>query len=593
MAPFLPLLALFASVAHASFLGLERRAPANITWERCPNTNSSSRLECATAQVPLDWNDTSKGDIPLSLIRLPAQNNTREGYMFFNPGGPGIPGTHALIAYGEFFQAKLGAGWDIVSWDTRGLLQSGPNITVFANDTDYDAYWTQYQGLGKLSARGNLTQSADVDFFMSQVSAFDNLTMTLNQKMVEKNGDKLKYIGTCANVRDLVYLVDSMYGEGSDVNFWGLSYGTVIGTYLTQMFPERVGRVILDGVYDPEKYANLPPLKWFDIDPLTRDKALLMWAQACAAGQNCTASQAMPNATAEALLAQIEVVLDTAHRNYNGFAWTDASQKNETALMDPNSYSWEIIAASIFSALYDPVSWGAIADGLPQIAALQQNRTAKAKFTGFPLLSAPRYGEVSEDRLDMVTIAIYCSDTVDPAGETTEDLFKAYVHASQNISTLAGAVISANMRSHCHRYTSRAVERLPQKMNKKPKNVVLVIGNSGDHITPFQSARRLASSEFLGTQARLLQFNAPGHGSHIFASTCADDVVRKFIRGTPPADSGNDEADVICDVDITPYGPVPEAWKDRSDDTQTDDAMRLLAQRFYYYLLLLPLLIFI
>ena len=48
-------------------------------------------------------------------------------------------------------------------------------------------------------------------------------------------------------MRDLVHLVDSAYGEGSDVNFWGVSYGTVMGTYLTQMFPDRVGRVILDG----------------------------------------------------------------------------------------------------------------------------------------------------------------------------------------------------------------------------------------------------------------------------------------------------------------------------------------------------------
>ena len=54
-------------------------------------------------------------------------------------------------------------------------------------------------------------------------------------------------IGACAAVRDLVYLVDSLNGEGSDVNFWGISYGTVIGTYLTQMFPDRIGRVILDG----------------------------------------------------------------------------------------------------------------------------------------------------------------------------------------------------------------------------------------------------------------------------------------------------------------------------------------------------------
>ena len=145
-------------------------------------------------RVPLDWNDKSKGDIPLSLIRLAAKTTPREGYMFYNPGifddpcfqasnrfigGPGIPGTNLLSVFGEELQAQLGAGWDIVSWDTRrsllhrypppnhtlgGLLKSGPNITAFDNDQDYSAYVGQYQGLNSVSARGNLTQSADVDF---------------------------------------------------------------------------------------------------------------------------------------------------------------------------------------------------------------------------------------------------------------------------------------------------------------------------------------------------------------------------------------------------------------------------------------------
>ena len=115
--------------------------------------------------------------------------------MFYNPGrfddpcfqasnrfigGPGIPGTYYLTVFAEDLQAQLGGGWDIVSWDTRrslfnryppspnhtigGLLKSGPNITVFENDQDYDAYFAQYQGLDKIGARGNLTQSTDVDF---------------------------------------------------------------------------------------------------------------------------------------------------------------------------------------------------------------------------------------------------------------------------------------------------------------------------------------------------------------------------------------------------------------------------------------------
>ncbi|KAG9039319.1 hypothetical protein FS842_003162 [Serendipita sp. 407] len=117
---------------------------------------------------------------------------------------------------------------------------------------------------------------------MSQVSTFDNTVRSLNQKMIESNGDALKYVGTCSVVRDLVYLTDSLYGQGTDINFWGLSYGTVIATYLTQMFPDRVGRVILDGVFDPEKYANQSPMKWMEVDVYGIDLTLKSWTEACA-----------------------------------------------------------------------------------------------------------------------------------------------------------------------------------------------------------------------------------------------------------------------------------------------------------------------
>ncbi|CCA72947.1 hypothetical protein PIIN_06902 [Serendipita indica DSM 11827] len=491
--------------------------------------------------------------------------------MFYNPGGPGGSGTLFIIQEGEQLQTQLGEGWDILSWDPRGIMKSGPDIAAFDTDEEYYSYWSQYQGLGKISARGNLTQPTDVDFFMSQVPAFDNLTTALNQRMVQKNGEKLKYVGTCANVRDLVHLVDSAYGEGSDVNFWGVSYGTVLGAYLTQMFPDRVGRVILDAVYDPEKHSNQAPIKWVDTDSLNIDQGLLMWAQACVAGPaSCTAAGLVQNATAELLLQEIDEVLDTAHRRYNGFAWT-TGLINETVAMNADSYSWEYLAGIVRGALYNSRVWRVLAEGLVQITQLQQNRTSKTTGPIFPVWFTPQYGLVPDYFLDTISVAIYCSDTIDPAGETTEDLFRAYVKASQSISTLSAAIVSQNMRSHCHKYTTRAIERLPQSMKKKPKNVVLVIGNTGDPITPFQSARRLSSSAFLGSQARLLQFNAAGHGAHALNSTCIDEVVRKFVRGIPPNDAGNNDADVVCDVDMTPYGPPPAEWKNSTPPTSSEE----------------------
>ena len=79
-------------------------------------------------------------------------------------------------------------------------------------------------------------------------------------------------------MRDLVGLADAIVGPGSEINYWGLSYGTYLGMVFAHrmarihsdvlraltdsryspsaVFPERVGRVILDGVIDATRIAT-------------------------------------------------------------------------------------------------------------------------------------------------------------------------------------------------------------------------------------------------------------------------------------------------------------------------------------------------
>ena len=51
----------------------------------------------------------------------------------------------------------------------------------------------------------------------------------------EHSGEALKHVGTATVVRDLVKLWDALEG-GGQINFWGFSYGTVIGSYFVNMF---------------------------------------------------------------------------------------------------------------------------------------------------------------------------------------------------------------------------------------------------------------------------------------------------------------------------------------------------------------------
>lgn len=60
-----------------------------IRWKGC-----GDNLECATVQLPLDYDKPNAQQISIGLTRIPARNpEARIGSLFLNPGGPGASGT--------------------------------------------------------------------------------------------------------------------------------------------------------------------------------------------------------------------------------------------------------------------------------------------------------------------------------------------------------------------------------------------------------------------------------------------------------------------------------------------------------------------
>ncbi|KAG8843757.1 hypothetical protein FRB91_003106 [Serendipita sp. 411] len=488
-----------------SGLGSSRAlAPVSVTWSECPPITG---IECATVQVPLDWADESKGMIPIALARVAATTPQREGYMFFNPGGPGGSGVEFIQYSGQEIQAHFGAGWDIISWDPRGVGGSGPNITFFSGESDYDAFWNPLFGGGHVGAHGNLTQQSDVDLF----------------------------------------------------------YGTVIAGYLTQMFPDRVGRVILDGVLDPEKYGNNIPMKWMETDIYDIDFALKSWTEACAGSNKCALSTR--NDTSSSLLTKIDTILNTAYERYDG----SIPVFNLSGIF---TWPYDTATYAIQSSMYSTIASDDIGPLLAAIGQHQSNSNStllsgkvEPAYMTLPMGRSPYsvmpiYDTIPPDALSNIAFAVFCGDAIDDGSTTTEDAFKETVRISQSVSRIFGSLFPINsLRPMCHKWTPRAVERLPQKFNKQPKNVVLVMSTMGDPITPYYSARRLASSNMLGSKARLVRLNSIGHSTFSNNSTCIVDVVKKFIAGTPPDDAGNDEADVTCNIERTIFGAVPSTWQ--------------------------------
>lgn len=80
-------------------------------------------------------------------------------------------------------------------------------------------------------------------------------TQVLASQCQSLQGDIGQYIGTGSVARDLMSVVDAL-GEDGLLRFWGISYGSTLGVTVAAMFPDRIDRMIIDGIQNAEEYYN-------------------------------------------------------------------------------------------------------------------------------------------------------------------------------------------------------------------------------------------------------------------------------------------------------------------------------------------------
>ena len=125
-------------------------------------------------------------------------------------------------------------------------------------------------------------------------------------------------------------MFDALEGPGSDINLYGYSYGTLLGYWVTQMFPERTGKVILDGVVDPSDYALYPPYLGWDLDIADAEATYKGFTEACAAAgpSGCSLAKSTTE-TAATIDARIEGILSSAYGS-----WKSTNQPSQSQIAD-------------------------------------------------------------------------------------------------------------------------------------------------------------------------------------------------------------------------------------------------------------------
>ena len=133
------------------------------------------------------------------------------------------PGT----SYVGYFNPEGLEGYDIVGWDPRGVGHSTPVACMGAAELD------RYYALD-----ASPDDHAEERTWLEAVQGF-------GRSCLERSGGLLQHVSTVETVKDLE-LLRGLVGDDK-INYFGSSYGTRIGAIYAELYPHRVGRMVLDG----------------------------------------------------------------------------------------------------------------------------------------------------------------------------------------------------------------------------------------------------------------------------------------------------------------------------------------------------------
>lgn len=232
----------------------------SLKWAAC------GKNKCANIKVPLNWSAPASGSIKISMLYVPSTGTADKGWLLENPGGPGGSGID-FVKNGDTQagSAELRKHYNLVGFDPRGVGSSSKVVCMTAKQTDHFLYDNTPGAIGSETE------------FKSSVAAFKTLAAACKKN----TGALLGHVDTVEAARDMD-VIRALLGE-SKLNYLGFSYGTFLGTTYAALYPQNVGRFVLDGAVDPtvsDEDSSANQLKAFDTalhnylnDCLTKSKA--------------------------------------------------------------------------------------------------------------------------------------------------------------------------------------------------------------------------------------------------------------------------------------------------------------------------------
>lgn len=449
-----------------------------LDWKPCGEPSV-----CATIKVPLDYSKPDGKQIELSLLKTPSTGDASQGSLLVNPGGPGVSGKDYARNADAYFTPDIMKNFDVVGWDPRGVGDSTAIKCI--SDSDLDTL---------IAADGTPDNPAEVARLRSLARGFVS-------GCVKESGGLLAHVGTADSARDMD-IIRSVLGE-EQLDYFGASYGTLLGATYADQFPNRVGRFVLDGAVDPtigsEQLGKLQAQGF--------ETAFNAFVEDCLKRTGCPVGPTVADARQ-----QVSELLQKA----------DASPL-PTGTSRPLTEA--LATTGIFSALYSQqYGWPALRVGLQR--ALAGDGSVLLKL-------ADIYTERNDDGTYQSNIneafpAISCAD--EPTNQSVARIVKDS-RTWQRVAPLFGESFAWGQYT-CSIWPLPATH--PKALHAQGSAPILVVGTTRDPATPYEWAVSLSKQLDNGV---LLTRDGDGHTGYNSGNTCVDQTVDDYlVNGTVPPD---------------------------------------------------------
>jgi pimeloyl-ACP methyl ester carboxylesterase len=432
------------------------------SWGDCQP--ASAPVQCASVTVPVDWADPHGPTIDIAVAR---RKGDGRGTLVVNPGGPGLSGVRFLQRGSEELRGYGLAGYDLIGWDPRGSGRSAP-LTCPADAT---------------TAIEKADNSPDT---LAEAKAFDAAATRWANACRNASGPVFDHMDTDSTARDLDVL-RAVLGQ-QKLNYLGISYGTMIGGRYAELFPSRVGRMILDSAGHPDHTYR----SWMTGIAEAKDRALTNYLTSCADRPECPLTS-MPVAEARRWIQKLLRDTDQNPIRHDG---KTISQAQFAAVLqrDVSGHAdWERLDAELAGLLVGDAS--IVAQTAPPTT------------------------------IDIENIATTCQDL--PDHRTAAQVLRDADRIART-APVFGIEVAAG--SPCLHWPARAPVP-PHKLHARGVPPILVVGITQDTAGPYRWSKELVAQ--LGN-ARLLTFDGIGHGAYLL-NECVRDAANTFLAdGTLP-----------------------------------------------------------